>query len=87
VSGPIKTWTAAAKVLGMCDDTLRAHCRKYGDKTVQPWWEDAAAVKAWYKAMITPRERPVARQRRVRPVAQPERAADVDALVRELTGG
>lgn len=49
---PVTTYTEAARILRLTDDTLRKHRRRFGDTLRRPWWENEEAVRAWYKALI-----------------------------------
>jgi hypothetical protein len=67
--GPISSWLAVARAVGIDDSTIRAHRRRTGDAT-PPYFESAAAARAWYAALRTaPDTRPALpshRRRRAR---------------------
>lgn len=47
---PIVGWKAAAEVLGVHRDTLRAARRAAGDQR-KPWWSSAKACAAWFDGL------------------------------------
>jgi hypothetical protein len=47
---PITTWKAAARVLGISEDTLSQRRRAAGDRS-RPWWSNADATRAWFEAL------------------------------------
>lgn len=81
----IRTWRAAARILGMSEDTLQRHRRAHGDRTVRPWWLTADEVIAWYRALIAapPDPPPPA----PKPKRKREGVYDARAILRELREG
>lgn len=91
---PIRFFRNAAKVLGLSEDALDRYRKKHGDTTITPWWENEAAVRTWFAALIAPKpsstSTPAAPStpRRSRGLRRdPGAPLDVDALRRELVGG
>lgn len=61
-SGPVHGWRAAARVLGVSEDTL-ARRRARFEVNIKPEWPDQASVWSWYTGLgEKPARRP--RQRR-----------------------
>lgn len=84
----VRTWRAAARILGISEDTLARHRRFHGDRTVRPWWLTDDEVVAWYRALIAPPPEPPA------PAPKPRRKRDEGtyeersrALLRSLREG
>jgi hypothetical protein len=61
---PVKSWRAAAAVLGLSEDALQRHRKAHGDRTVRPWWRSPGAVVACYEALIAPPPAPPPARRR-----------------------
>lgn len=59
MSKPIRSWRAAAKVLAVSYCTLWRYRKERGDPPDRvPWWEDEAAVRAWWTGLIAPQPTP-----------------------------
>jgi hypothetical protein len=61
---PITTWKAAARALGISEDTLCERRKAAGDRS-RPWWPSPEALREWFREL---QERPAAgkKQRRRR---------------------
>jgi hypothetical protein len=59
---PITTWKAAARVLGISEDTLSQRRKTAGDRT-HPWWSSADATRVWFESLKEARPSPKAPRR------------------------
>lgn len=85
--GPITTKRAAAKVLGVSEDTLARTQKRFGDRMVRPWWRDAEAVISWWTSLIAPPIAEPPKKRTRAPVADVSAAVDPREVARDLARG
>lgn len=50
----IASWRAVARILKVSEDTVARHRKARGDRLAEPWFEDADAVVAWWRALHEP---------------------------------
>ncbi len=53
-SNPITSWRHAADILGLHEDTLRAHRKRHHASLTKPWWASADDVHTWYRDLTRP---------------------------------
>lgn len=81
--GPYTSWRSVAAVVGVSEDTVGRHRRRYQDAT-PCHFIDEDEIRVWWRAMHTPKPKKAAPRRKVA-AHRHEGPLDVRGLVRELT--